>query len=93
MTQVHATCVDGSPAPLATIGLPLGRRHVLPDLRNQVPSEMARYNGFLELEAYLRHFEDVTWQIPVVWMPPAMQVPTMAPTKEVWSEPKNRQKE
>jgi len=49
------------------VGLPLGRAQVLPDLRNQTPSEMARYNGFPALEAYLRHQEDLLWHVPIVW--------------------------
>jgi ankyrin repeat protein len=52
------------------VGLPLGRAHVLPDLRNQTPSEMARYNGFPALAAYLRHHEDLLWHVPIVWQPP-----------------------
>lgn len=51
------------------VGLPLGRAQVLPDLRNQTPSEMARYNGFPALEAYLRHHEDLLWHVPIVWHP------------------------
>jgi ankyrin repeat protein len=54
-------------------GWPLGRAHVLPDLRRQTPSEMARYNGFFELAAYLRHHEDLFWHAPVVWRAPSTE--------------------
>ena len=41
-------------------------KYIAPDDRNQAPSELARVNGFLELEEKLRHFEDKTMRLPVV---------------------------
>ena len=39
------------------------------DLLNQMPSDMARYNGHPHLATRLRHLEDVLWHAPVLWQP------------------------
>jgi ankyrin repeat protein len=41
--------------------------YLLPDDRNQAPSELARVNGFFELESKLRHIEDKTLKLPALF--------------------------
>ena len=44
-------------------------KFIIPDDRNQAPSELARVNGFLELEVKLRHMEDETLRLPAIVEP------------------------
>ena len=42
--------------------------YIAPDDRNQAPSELARVNGFLELEKKLRRMEDETMRLPTIFV-------------------------
>jgi len=42
--------------------------YIVPDDRNQAPSELARVNGFLELEKKLRRMEDETMRLPTIFV-------------------------
>ena len=42
--------------------------YIVPDDRNQAPSELARVNGFLELETKLRRMEDETMRLPTIFV-------------------------